>query len=82
MGTGSGGLLSLHANFALPAMQMEGLILRGVIHKGASEGILALPVHDAVAVEDGHAEWAVEAMADGWKQRAKQWYSAVKASVK
>ena len=37
--------------FALQAMQMEGLILRDVLHKGASESILALPMHDAVAVE-------------------------------
>ena len=74
--------LNLHANFALPAMQVEGLILRNVLHKGASEGILALPVHDAVAVEAEHAEWAVQAMTDAWEQAVHQWHPSAKSSVK
>ena len=36
-----------------------------MVHKGASEDVLALPVHDAVILaEVGHRDWAVEAMSD------------------
>ena len=74
--------LDLHCGFALQAMQMEGLILRDVLHEGASKGILALPVHDAVAVEAHHREWAVEAMTAAWERWVGQWHSTAKASVK
>ena len=63
-------------------MQMEGLILRDVLHEGASKGILALPVHDAVAVEAKHWDWAVDAMTAAWERWVGQWHSAAKASVK
>jgi hypothetical protein len=63
-------------------MQMEGLILRDVLHEGASKGILALPVHDAVAVEAVHRDWAVDAMTAAWERWAGQWHSTAKASVK
>ena len=74
--------LDLHCGFALQAMQMEGLILRDVLHEGASKGIPALPVHDAVAVEAQHREWAVEAMKAAWERWVGQWHSTAKASVK
>ena len=74
--------LDLHCGFALQAMQMEGLILRDVLHEGASKGILALPVHDAVAVEATHSEWAMEAMTAAWERWVGQWHSTAKASVK
>ena len=74
--------LDLHCGFALQAMQMEGLILRDVLHEGASKGILALPVHDAVAVEAEHREWAVEAMTASWERWVRRWHSTAKASVK
>ena len=74
--------LDLHCGFALQAMQMEGLILRDVLHEGASKGIQALPVHDAVAVEAEHREWAVEAMTALWERWVGQWHSTAKASVK
>lgn len=59
--------LNLHCGFALTAMQLEGLILRKVLIAGARKGILALPVHDAVAVEFDHQDWAKDAMEDGWQ---------------
>ena len=74
--------LDLHCGFALQAMQMEGLILRDVLHEGASKGILALPVHDAVAVEAEHREWAVEAMSASWQRWVGQWHSTAQTSVK
>ena len=74
--------LDLHCGFALQAMQMEGLILRDVLHEGASKGILALPVHDAVAVEAEHREWALQAMAAAWERWVGQWNGTAKASVR
>ena len=74
--------LDIFANQALSAMQLEGLILRDVLHKGASEGILALPVHDAVAVEEVHEKWAVDAMTETWERWVSRWNKKAKASVK
>ena len=74
--------LDIHAKQSLEAMQCEGMILREVVHKGASEGILALPVHDAVAVEAEHREWALGAMTASWERWVGQWHGTAKASVK
>ena len=74
--------LDIHSKQALAALQSEGMILRDVLHEGASKGILALPVHDAVAVEARHREWAVEAMKASWERWVRQWHSTAKASVK
>jgi hypothetical protein len=43
--------LNLHCGFALTAMQLEELILKNVLLRGVKKGILALPIHDAVAIE-------------------------------
>ncbi|NBT42795.1 MAG: hypothetical protein EBT20_20475, partial [Alphaproteobacteria bacterium] len=59
--------LNLHCRFALVAMQLEGLILRDVLLRGANDGILALPIHDAVAVEFDHQVWAKQTMEDAWR---------------
>ena len=74
--------LDIHAEQALEALQCEGMILRDVLYEGASKGILALPVHDAVAVEAEHRDWAVEAMTASWERWVGQWHSTAKASVK
>ena len=59
--------LDLHCGFALTAMQLEGLILKDVLLRGVKNGILALPIHDAVAVEFDHQDWAKDAMEDAWQ---------------
>jgi hypothetical protein len=59
--------LNLHCGFALTAMQLEGLILKDVLLRGVRAGILALPIHDAVAVEFEHQDWAKDAMEDAWQ---------------
>ena len=74
--------LDIHAEQSLEAMQSEGMILRDVLHEGALKCVLALPVHDAVAVEAEHREWAVEAMTASWERWVGQWHSTAKASVK
>ena len=34
--------------------------------EGIEQGIVSLPVHDAIAVKQGDAEWAKEAMSRLW----------------
>ena len=34
--------------------------------EGIEQGIVSLPVHDAIAVKQGDAEWAKEAMERVW----------------
>ena len=55
--------------------------LRKVMFEGIEQGIVSLPVHDAIAVKQGDAEWAKEAMERVWgeetlggKTRLKVYY--------
>jgi hypothetical protein len=48
-------------------MQLEGLILKDVLLRGVRAEILALPIHDAVAVEFDNQDWAKDAMEDAWQ---------------
>ena len=48
------------------AQSLEGEILRKVMVEGVKLGISSLPVHDALAVNHEHADWAQEAMARVW----------------
>ena len=48
------------------AQSLEGEILRKVMVEGVNLGIASLPVHDALAVNHEHADWAQEAMARVW----------------
>ena len=48
--------------WGLSAQNLEGAILRKVMLEGIEQGIVSLPVHDAIAVKQSDAEWAEEAM--------------------
>ena len=74
--------LNLHCGFALTAMQLEGLILKDVLLRGAREGILALPIHDAVAVEFDNQFWAKDVMGDAWQTVVSEFHKTAKTSVK
>ena len=74
--------LNLHCGFALTAMQLEGLILKNVILSGTRAGILALPIHDAVAVEFDHQDWAKDAMEDAWQTVMSEFYPSARSAVK
>ena len=41
-----------------------------VLLQGVDAGIVCLPVHDAVAVQRRHVDWAVEAMTNAWAEIA------------
>ena len=73
--------LDLHCSFALTAMQLEGLILKDVLLRGVNSGILALPIHDAVAVEFDHQDWAKDAMEDAWQTVMSEFHKTAKTSV-
>ena len=79
--------LNLYCRFALMAMQLEGLIMRKVLLSGAEAGILALPIHNAVAVDFRNRGWAKEAMEDAWRtvmsesHKTARPHSSIKFSV-
>lgn len=59
--------LNLFGKFSLVAMQLEGQILKQVMLKGVRDGVLALPIHDAVAVESQNADWAEATLKECWE---------------
>ena len=60
--------VSLFEGWGLSAQNLEGAILRKVMLEGVEKDIVALPVHDAVAVKQCDAEWAKEAMSRVWEE--------------
>ena len=58
--------LNLFEGWGLSAQNLEGAILRKVMLEGVERGIVSIPVHDAIAVKQGDAEWAKEAMSRVW----------------
>ena len=60
--------LELFKGWGLVAQNLEGAILRSVMLQGVAEGIVVLPVHDAVAVQRQHAEWAKDRMLAAWAE--------------
>jgi len=55
---------------------MEGLILSRVMNEGMDKNILCLPIHDAIAVEEQHAEWAKKAMEEAWTDEVNEMWSS------
>jgi hypothetical protein len=58
--------LGLYKGFGLHAQAFEGQILKDVMLQGVEKGIVCLPVHDAIAVQVAHKDWAVAAMTETW----------------
>ena len=54
--------LNLYTGFGVNAQSLEGQILKQVMLEGVGQDIVALPVHDAVAVTQDNADWAKEDM--------------------
>ena len=67
--------LNLYCRFALMAMQLEGLIMRKVLLRGTEAGILALPIHDAIAVQSDNQYWAKAAMEDAWRHTMSNFFA-------
>jgi len=60
--------INLFEGWGMSAQNLEGAILRKVMLEGIEQGIVSLPVHDAIAVKQGDAEWAKEAMERVWSE--------------
>lgn len=58
--------LKLFISWTHQAQNLEGQILKKVMLQGVDEGIVCLPIHDAVAVPKKHQFWAVKAMMRTW----------------
>ncbi len=60
--------LELFKGWGIFAQNFEGQILKDVMLEGIKEDIVCLPVHDAVAVQQQHQNWAKEAMLETWQE--------------
>jgi hypothetical protein len=58
--------LKLFIGWTHQAQNLEGQILKKVMLQGVDEGIVCLPVHDAIAVPKRHQFWAVKTMMKTW----------------
>jgi len=60
--------LPYYLSWSLIAMNYEGEIIKKVMLEGVRNNIVVLPVHDAVAVQAKHKEWAEKAMIRCWNE--------------
>ena len=74
--------LNLYTGFGVNAQSLEGQILKQVMLEGVEQGIVALPVHDAVAVTQDNADWAKEAMLRAWAKQANSGGGVAQTRVK
>lgn len=58
--------LPFYSGWSVLAMNYEGEILKRVMLQGVENNIVALPVHDAVAVQRKHKAWAEKTMIKIW----------------
>ena len=58
--------LKLFIGWTHQAQNLEGQIFKEVMLQGVDEGIVCLPVHDAVAIPTRHQAWAEKAMVEAW----------------
>ena len=70
--------LQLFRGWGIFAQNLEGQILKDVMLEGIKEDIVCLPVHDAIAVQQQHQQWAKDVMLETWQEHLK----GVKTKVK
>ena len=58
--------LQLFIGWTHQAQNLEGQILKKVMLQSVDEGIVCLPIHDAVALPQRHQAWAEQAMLNAW----------------
>ena len=63
--------LELFNDWGIQAQNLEGAMLREVMLSGLEKDVVALPVHDAVAVQQRHEEWAADAMQEAWDKHIR-----------
>ena len=60
-------LVPLYQSLSMGFMNHEGTILKEVMLKGVEEGVVVLPIHDAIAVKQLDRQWGEEALKAAWK---------------
>ena len=73
--------LVLFNGWGIFAQNFEGQILKDVLLEGIKEDIVCLPVHDAVAVQQQHQDWAKEVMLETWQRHMDGVRTKVKADM-
>ena len=61
-------MLKLFIGWTHQGQNLEGQILKKVMLRGVDDGVVCLPVHDAIAVQQKHELWAVKAMTTAWTE--------------
>mgnify|MGYP001455916648 CR=1 FL=1 len=64
--------LNLLCGYGTHAMAHEGMIMRNVLLQGVKDGVLALPIHDAIATNTVNKDWARDTMLHCWSEWMKQ----------
>ena len=57
----------LYQGISLRLMNYEGELLKQVMLKGVSDGVVVLPVHDAIAVKHSDVDWGMTTMKSVWE---------------
>jgi len=73
--------LELFKGWGIFAQNFEGQILKDVMLEGIKEDIVCLPVHDAVAVQQQHQDWAKEVMLETWQEHMHGVKTKVKVDI-
>ncbi|MDB9756797.1 hypothetical protein OAB62_03860 [Pseudomonadales bacterium] len=60
--------LDLFIGWGINAQNLEGQILKKVMQEGMHQGIVCLPIHYAVAVQQRHQIWAMKTMMRLWTE--------------
>jgi hypothetical protein len=58
--------LPAYRGWSLLAMNYEGEILKRVMLEGVRDDVVALPIHDAVAVKESDKDWAERVLVKQW----------------
>ena len=63
--------LGIFEGCGISLQNLEGQILKDVLLEGIKADIVCLPVHDAIAVQQGHDDWTKEVMLETWREHVK-----------
>ena len=74
--------LPLLGDFSLTAMQLEGMIMKGIMQQAMKDKVFVLPIHDAVACQLTSVSWAREALMENWLRVLKQHYKGASLTIK
>ena len=71
-------LVPLYQSLSIRFMNHEGTMLKEVMLRGVEEGIVVLPIHDAIAVKQSDIDWGVTALKTAWNDLFDRDYCEVK----